>query len=620
MRTRAVRAVAQVALQRRAEPVRVKHAHQQHQRDQPAQGDFRPGPCSGQARQQVHPGDARRALLRRHSAYTAFACRTPAFRYPGCPRPRDPPMHPFVRWPLLASLLWLGACSRPSETPPPVPVVASAPAPAPAKPAQGIAWVHAANDAEVDAAFTQAKDAGKPVFLYWGAEWCPPCNQVQATLFNRQEFIARSRAFVPVYIDGDRPGAQKLGARFKVRGYPTMVLFSPAGEELTRLPGEVEAQQYTELLTLGMNAQRPVKAVLAEARAGGQGLSANDWKLLAFYSWETDEQQQVVPAAQLPALLKQLAAACPSDEADTSTRLFLKAWAASEPARARPDAAARERLLAVLRNAEPSRVHMDVLVNKAAELTRALSVAKTRERQQLLGAYDASLAGLAQRRHAVAGRPAVGPDRAHPAGPPRCAQGCGRGRAAGLAHPRARARRAHRPRDHRRLRAPGRDPHRRLPARRGRRARRSRRLAAGQPGQEPLALLPDAGPGQQCQAARRHRGRAALVRRGVQQERRAGHATAVGRDLRGRAGRPGAAGRGAHRGRHRAAVARSGGAAECVLRAQRPLAATRGQQAAGLAEVARPCRCDEAPARAGAGRVCRRARGRWRSAAPACRC
>jgi thioredoxin-like negative regulator of GroEL len=303
-------------------------------------------------------------------------------------------MHPFVRWPLLACLLWLAACSRPSETPPPVPVVASAPTPAPAPPAQGIAWVHAANDAEVDAAFAQAQGAGMPVFLYWGADWCPPCNQLQATLFNRQEFIARSRAFIPVYIDGDRPGAQKLGARFKVRGYPTMVLFSPAGEELTRLPGEVEAQQYTELLTLGMNAQRPVKAVLAEARAGGQGLSANDWKLLAFYSWETDEQQQVVPAAQLPALLKQLAAACPSDEADTSTRLFLKAWAASKPARARPDAAARERLLAVLRNAEPSRVHMDVLVNKATELTRALSVAKTRERQQLLGAYDASLAGL----------------------------------------------------------------------------------------------------------------------------------------------------------------------------------------------------------------------------------
>ena len=87
----------------------------------------------------------------------------------------------------------------------------------------------AANDAEVDAAFAAARAENKPVFVYWGAKWCPPCNQVQATLFNRQDFIERSRAFVPVYVDGDSPGAQKIGARFQVSGYPTMVLFSAAG-------------------------------------------------------------------------------------------------------------------------------------------------------------------------------------------------------------------------------------------------------------------------------------------------------------------------------------------------------------------------------------------------------
>ena len=108
------------------------------------------------------------------------------------------------------------------------------------------------------------------MFLYWGAKWCPPCNQVQATLFNRQDFIERSRAFVPVYVDGDSPGAQKLGTRFRVSGYPTMLMLKPSGEEVTRLPGEVDPARYTELLNLGMNAARPVKAVLADALAGGK--------------------------------------------------------------------------------------------------------------------------------------------------------------------------------------------------------------------------------------------------------------------------------------------------------------------------------------------------------------
>ena len=110
---------------------------------------------------------------------------------------------------------------------------ATAPQPPPRPPPEhaeaGIAWRQAANDAEVDAAFASARSENKPVFVYWGAKWCPPCNQVKATLFNRQDFIERSRAFVPVYVDGDSPGAQKIGARFKVSGYPTMVLFTPAG-------------------------------------------------------------------------------------------------------------------------------------------------------------------------------------------------------------------------------------------------------------------------------------------------------------------------------------------------------------------------------------------------------
>jgi hypothetical protein len=179
---------------------------------------------------------------------------------------------------------------------------------------------------------------------------------VKATLFNRQDFIERSRAFVPVYVDGDSAGAQKLGARFKVSGYPTMVLFNPQGVELTRLPGEVDAAQYTQVLTLGMNAQRPVKEVLGSAKAGGQGLTPNDWRLLAFYSWGTDDQQ-LLPRGELPALLKQLAAACPSGETEVATRLWLKALAATEaPDKAPVDSGAPGRLLAVLADgaADPS--------------------------------------------------------------------------------------------------------------------------------------------------------------------------------------------------------------------------------------------------------------------------
>jgi thioredoxin-like negative regulator of GroEL len=263
-------------------------------------------------------------------------------------------------------------------------------APAPS----GIAWQKAASDAEVDAAFAAARADNKPVFVYWGAKWCPPCNQVQATLFNRQDFIERSRAFVPVYVDGDSPGAQKIGARFRVSGYPTMVLFNVEGKEVTRLPGEVDPVRYTEVLTLGMNAARPVSAVLADALARPAMLAGNDWRLLAFYSWETD-QQQVIEKDKLPATLLALADACPRDVPDAAMRLRLKALAFADEKKAPPvDAATRAAVTAMLGEAARTREQTDMVTNYASEIVRAASARGTPERKALLAAFDAALKRL----------------------------------------------------------------------------------------------------------------------------------------------------------------------------------------------------------------------------------
>ncbi len=271
---------------------------------------------------------------------------------------------------------------------------ASSKAAAPEHVEPGIAWRQAANDGEVDAAFATARNENKPVFVYWGAKWCPPCNQVKVTLFNRQDFIERSRAFVPVYVDGDSPGAQKIGARFKVSGYPTMVLFTPQGQEVTRLPGEVEPVRYTEVLTLGMNAARPVSEVLGDALAKPATLSANEWRLLAFYSWDTDHQQ-VIAQDRLPATLLALADAAPKDVPDVAMRLRLKALVAADAKKpVKVDAATRAAVVALLGDAARTREQTDMVTNYAAEIVRAMSAKGSADRDALVAAFDAALQRL----------------------------------------------------------------------------------------------------------------------------------------------------------------------------------------------------------------------------------
>jgi thioredoxin-related protein len=302
---------------------------------------------------------------------------------------------------IAASLLLL-ACSKAPDAPPATarsetpPAAAAAPKGSAAHADDGIAW----RTGDVDAVFASAKVEHKPVFLYWGAKWCPPCNQVKATIFNRQDFIERSRHFVPVYVDGDSPNAQRLGARFKVSGYPTMILFTPDGAEITRLPGEVDAEQYMQVLAMGMNGARPMKDTLAGALATAEAahaqLQPEDWRMLSFYSWDTDDQQLVAKKDVVPTL-QRLATACPADQADTATRLQLQALTAAataKDAKPRDDTAAVALLRRVLASSPAARANFDILTNYANDLAGYVTLPKSRERAELIADWNVALARL----------------------------------------------------------------------------------------------------------------------------------------------------------------------------------------------------------------------------------
>ncbi|MGL4605518.1 MAG: thioredoxin family protein, partial [Iodobacter sp.] len=254
----------------------------------------------------------------------------------------------------------------------------------------GIAW----EQGDVPAAFARAKAEKKPLFLYWGATWCPPCNQVKATIFNQQRFIDRTRQFIPVYVDGDSPGAQKLASQFKVRGYPSMILFKPDGTEITRLPGEVDAERYLSTLESGLRNARPVKETLAGALRG-EALSSDDWRFLADYSWESD-QGQLIEEDQLGATLKTLAQAVPATESYASVHLRLKAIAISAgDEKATASTGDLALLQKILTDKALSRDNFDVLVNSATDIVSLLSKPQTTERAALVGQWQKSLQTLA---------------------------------------------------------------------------------------------------------------------------------------------------------------------------------------------------------------------------------
>ena len=290
----------------------------------------------------------------------------------------------------------LAGCSRKepaadAEPAAPAPTVADAPG-GPHLP-KGIAWF----DGGVDAAFAVAQTSDKPLFLYWGAEWCPPCGQIKSTIFNRREFQERSRLFVPVYLDGDTPSAQKQGERFGVVGYPTMILFRPDGTEITRLPGGVDVARYAKILDVALADARPVADILSSARAGGEP-TENDWQLLAYYSWSTDNGR-VLPGDQRVPTFRVLSARCPVELHADCSRFYFEylSAAASEtghgksPLSGLDRAEARRQVLDLLGSPAVGRANVDNLLYGAEDVIGLLSDPGSVERRELTQAWAAAL-------------------------------------------------------------------------------------------------------------------------------------------------------------------------------------------------------------------------------------
>jgi thiol:disulfide interchange protein len=83
------------------------------------------------------------------------------------------------------------------------------------------------------AALDLAAATGKPVLATFTADWCPPCRVMKhETWPDPRVEDAVNRHTVPLYLDLDRPGVDRIAARYHVQFVPTVLLLDPQGNVL----------------------------------------------------------------------------------------------------------------------------------------------------------------------------------------------------------------------------------------------------------------------------------------------------------------------------------------------------------------------------------------------------
>ncbi|GAA5130368.1 thioredoxin family protein [Luteolibacter yonseiensis] len=95
---------------------------------------------------------------------------------------------------------------------------------------------------DLEKAFVQAKAEKKSVLVeFTGSDWCPPCIAMRKNVFSKKEFVSEaSKKYILVELDypnGDKAVKEKnqpYAEKYKIEGFPTVILFNPEGKEFTR--------------------------------------------------------------------------------------------------------------------------------------------------------------------------------------------------------------------------------------------------------------------------------------------------------------------------------------------------------------------------------------------------
>lgn len=169
------------------------------------------------------------------------------------------------------------------------------------------------------------KSLRAPVMVYWGAEWCPPCNELKSQVFTHADFAPLTDTVTRVFIDGDSASAQMISEVLGVSGYPTLVVLDQEGRETARIAESLNFDEFREVFVAASAGPALLSERIERTRTGAA--TADDWKVLANTRWEFGKIGIPGQPVDNAKLLVELEKSAPTQHAREKALLFAAAAA-----------------------------------------------------------------------------------------------------------------------------------------------------------------------------------------------------------------------------------------------------------------------------------------------------
>jgi len=105
---------------------------------------------------------------------------------------------------------------------------------------------------DIPKALALAKKTKKPLLIDFYGIWCPPCNELDETVYETPMFFQKSKSFVLLKVDADAKSSWEIKDKYRIGGYPTIIFANSNGAELYRIVGYRSPKEFFRVMDIAL--------------------------------------------------------------------------------------------------------------------------------------------------------------------------------------------------------------------------------------------------------------------------------------------------------------------------------------------------------------------------------